>query len=66
MQNALKNNNDIEKSLVLANCFINMNVFKSAYGKEAEYDVNKNCPEIFKKRLEVPEYLMKVIKEKIN
>jgi hypothetical protein len=65
MQNALKNNN-IEKSLVLANCFINMNVFKSGYGEEAEYEVHKNCPEMFKGRLEVPEYFINIIKEKVN
>lgn len=65
IQNALKNN-DLERSLVLANCFINMNTLNSGYGKELEYYINNNCPEMFKKRLEVPEYLMNIIKEKVN
>ena len=65
MENALKNN-DITRTIVLANCFVNMYTIKSTYSKELMHEIEKNCPNIFKCELRVQEFYMDLIKNKIN
>ena len=42
-----------------------MYTLKSIYSKELMEEVEKNCPEVFKKELRVPEFYMNIIKSKI-
>lgn len=60
LEHALKTN-DIKKSILLANCFVNINVLKCEYNNELIKSVNENCPNIFKNELRVPEFYIENI-----
>ena len=57
LEHALKTN-DIKKSILLANCFVNINVLKCEYNNELIKSVNDNCPNIFKNELRIPQFYM--------
>ena len=51
---------------MLANCFLNMYTLKCGYCKELVDEIDKNCPDMFRKELRVPEFYMNIIKSKIT
>lgn len=54
------------RALVLANCFLNMHVISSNYNNELLKEIDKYCPDIFKRELRVPEFYMDTIKNKLR
>jgi hypothetical protein len=54
------------RSFVLANCFLNINTFRSSYSKELIYEINKYCPSILQKKLQVPDFYLNLIKSKVK
>lgn len=52
------------RAIVLANCFLNMHIIKSKYNNELLKEIDKYCPNIFKKELRVPEFYMDTVKTK--
>ena len=66
LDNALKNNNNLYKAICLANCFVNKYAINCRYPGVLENEIEKNCPEIFKKELRVPEFYIKIIKSYVK
>jgi hypothetical protein len=65
MEHVLKTK-ELSRAVVLANCFVNKHTMKSVYGPELENEIEKNCPDMFKNGLRVPEFYMDIIKQKIK
>lgn len=62
----LKMGLDLNKSIVTANCFVNIHHIKAAYCNEINERVNYYCPEIFKNGIHIPQYYKLIIKNTIN
>ena len=65
IEHAVKNNT-LEKSIKLANCFVNMHTMNSVYNENTKKDIIENCPVIFKNGLRIPDYYMILVKNLIN
>ena len=57
---------DFSYAFVLANCFINMYSLKCRYNDTITKDVEKYCPNAFKKELRVPDFYLNIVESKIN
>lgn len=49
---------------MLANCFVNSNIFKCSYNKVLNKEIEKNCPNIFKDELRIPDFYLNIVKFK--
>jgi hypothetical protein len=49
---------------MLANCFVNSNILKCNYNKVLNKEIEKNCPDIFKHELRIPEFYLNIVKSK--
>ena len=65
MENAIKKIKDINKVLLLANCFLNINIYNCEYNDEIKKNVNNYCPDIFKNSLRIPPFYLDYIKKYI-
>ena len=65
IEHAIKNNT-IEKSVKLANCFVNMYTINSVYNENTKKEIIENCPTLFKNGIRIPDYYMILVKELIN
>lgn len=60
LENALKTNN-LETSIKLANCFVNVHTMKSVYSPELQKEIDKNCPIHLKNNLRIPDFYMLLV-----
>lgn len=51
----------VEKSIILANSYVNIINLKSKYPNELEYKIMVNCPEILKNNLNIPYFYKKLV-----
>ena len=65
MEHALKTH-DLTRAVVLANCFVNKHTIKCGYAPVLEKEIEKNCPEMFKNELRIPEFYMNIVKTKVS
>lgn len=65
IEHAIKNNT-LEKSIKLANCFVNMHTINSVYSENTKKEINKNCPTVFKNGIRIPDYYTILVKNLIN
>ena len=56
----------LSRAILLANCFINMYTIKCGYGDFLNKEVEKYCPEIFKKELKIPDFYLNTVKLKLK
>jgi len=65
IEHALKKNN-LEVSVKLANCFVNIHTISSVYSSDVQKEIDKNCPLCFKNGIRIPDFYIILIKKLIN
>lgn len=65
LEHALKYNN-LNRAIVLSNCFMNRMTIGSGYKSDVEKDVDKYCPNVFNNGIRIPEFYLNIIKSKIK
>lgn len=57
---------ELSYAVLLSNCFLNIHTLKCGYNEVLNKEIEKYCPDIFKKELRIPDFYLNTVKLKIN